>query len=162
MEVLRKFRPVAILLIGMASASSAHGPEPQPNEYQVKAAFLFNFLKFVEWPPPAGDRPWTIGVVGHRDFADLLSDLVRGKTVNGQPVVVKRIAGLADSRGCHIVYSPDAASGSQLPGVLTVGEGGMVNFYLDQDQIRFEIRPEAAKAAGLRLSAQLLHLARIR
>jgi hypothetical protein len=140
-------------------------------EYQVKAAFLFNFLKFVEWPPAAGDAPLVIGVLGHDPFEGVLEDTVRGKVVSGRRVEVRRYVRPADVKDCNILFIGRAdyeRVGTPVqPGLLTVGEspgflksGGMVNFYLDGDRVHFEIRPEVAHAAGLRLSSQLLKLGR--
>ncbi len=159
MEILRRLT----VLLGIAAVAHAGGSEDHPNEFQVKAAFLFNFLKFVDWPPPSGDQAWVIGVAGSNAFADILDDTVKEKSVNGHRVTVKRLASLADARGCHVAFQigPPQAPIPLLPGVLTVGEGGILNFYLAANQVRFEIRLEAAKAAGLHISAQLLKLARI-
>jgi hypothetical protein len=140
-------------------------------EYQVKAAFLFNFLKFVEWPPAAGDSPWVIGILGHDPFEGGLEDTVHGKLVGGRRVEVRRYARPADVKNCNILFIGRAdyerLGMTVQPGLLTVGEapgflksGGMINFYLDDNHVHFEIRPEVAHAAGLRLSSQLLKLAR--
>jgi hypothetical protein len=142
-------------------------------EYEVKAAFLFNFLKFVEWPAnapgAASDAPWVIGVLGHDPFGTLLSDTVRDKVVNGHRVEVRRYAKPGDVKGCHILFigrveSAHMGTLSQ-PGVLTAGEapgflksGGVINFYLEDNRVHFEISPAAAHSAGLRVSPQLLRL----
>jgi hypothetical protein len=148
----------------MVASAAAHDSDDQPNEFQVKAAFLYNFLKFVDWRPPSGDQAWVIGVAGSDAFAEILDDTVRGKSVNGHRVTVKRLASLAEARGCNIAFQmgPAHVPIPLLPGVLTVGDGGILDFYLDASQVRFEIRLDAAKAAGLHISAQLLKLARIR
>lgn len=139
-------------------------------ESQVKAAFLYNFLKFVD-SPQWKDGPVVIGVVGNAAFADIVEDTVRGKTVNGRPVGVSRFAKWSDVRGCQEVFvsAPAPASVGVLPGVLTVGEeprflraGGILNFYLEDNKVRFEISTEGAKASGLHVSAQLLKLGRAR
>ena len=140
-------------------------------EYQVKAAFLFNFLKFVDWPAAAGDAPWVIGILGRDPFAGVLEDTVRGKMVNGRRVEVRRYARPADVKDCNILFIGHAdferLGMPAQPGLLTVGEapgflksGGMINFYLEDNRVHFEIRPEVAHAAGLRLSSQLLKLGR--
>lgn len=141
-------------------------------EYQVKAAFLFNFLKFVEWPAPANDSAWVIGILGHDPFQGVLEDTVRGKIVSGRRVEVRRYARPAEVKDCNILFigrgdSERMATPLQ-PGMLTVGEspgflksGGIVNFYLDDNRVHFEIRPEVAHAAGLRVSSQLLKLGRV-
>ena len=140
-------------------------------EYQVKAAFLFNFLKFVEWPAAAGDAPWVIGILGHDPFAGVLEDTVRGKMVSGRRVEVRRYIRPAEVKDCNILFI-GRADFERLglpaqPGLLTVGEapgflksGGMINFYLDENRVHFEIRPEVAHSAGLRVSSQLLKLGR--
>ncbi|MGA3190710.1 MAG: YfiR family protein [Bryobacteraceae bacterium] len=140
-------------------------------EYQVKAAFLFNFLKFIEWPPTAGDGPWVIGVLGTDPFGQALDQTVRGKIVNGRPVEVRRYSRLSEVKDCNILFIGRAAVGRigipVQPGLLTVGEapgflkaGGIVNFQIDDNRVRFEIQPAAARSAGLRVSAQLLKLGR--
>lgn len=145
-------------------------------EYQVKAAFLFNFLKFVEWPSVASDRPWVIGILGHNPFDGALEQTVRGKVVNGHPVEVRHYARPADVNHCNILFigrGDYERTGAQLeslfqePGLLTVGEaagflksGGIINFYLLDNHVHFEIRPALARSAGLHVSAQLLKLGR--
>jgi hypothetical protein len=171
MEVLKSGRTFIALLVALALvASPAYSGEPNAIEYEVKAAFLFNFLKFVDWPA-APDGPWVIGVVGAGSFTGILEDTVRGKTVKGFPVTVKRLPGISAARGCHIVFVPMRvqAAFAPPPGVLTVGDdlhfldaGGIVGFYLEEGKVRFEIQADAAKAAGLRVSAQLLKLGKIR
>jgi hypothetical protein len=171
-EILGSGRSRAALLLALSAVVlSGNSVDDQPSEYQVKAAFLYNFLKFVDWPAPAGSGPWVIGVVGGSEFAAVLDQTVHGKTVNGQPVAVKRLASLADARGCHIVFKPGPTQApvAALPGVLTVGDdprfldaGGIVSFYLEDNRVRFEIRPEPAKAVGQRISAQLLKLGKAR
>lgn len=138
-------------------------------EYQVKAAFLFNFLRFVEWPGGASKAPWVIGVLGNDPFGDALDKAVRGKTVNGRKVEVRRYDEPEEVKDCEILFIGDyQRTGIPTePGVLTVGEspgflksGGAISFYLEDHRVRFEISPAAARAAGLHVSAQLLKLGR--
>jgi hypothetical protein len=153
----------------LSVALSAQGVTP---DYRVKAAFLYNFVKFVEWPAPATSAPLVICVAGRRVFDTLLEDLVRGEVVNGRPVTARTI--LEPDAACDVVFVPEgAAFGAYLRAargrpVLTVGEtdeftaqGGIVRFYLDGRNVRFEINPVAADQAGLRISSRLLQLARI-
>jgi len=161
-------RSVAVVLLGAQPALlSADGLE-----YEVKAAFLFNFLKFVEWPPAAADAPWVIGVLGHDPFGQTLDLTVRGKIVNGRKVKVRRYDQASDVKDCNILFigrEDYERSGIPLqPGLLTVGEspgflkaGGIISFYLEDNRVRFEIRPAAARSAGLHVSAQLLKLGRM-
>ena len=112
-----------------------------------------------------------IGILGRDPFAGVLEDTVRGKMVNGRRVEVRRYARPADVKDCNILFIGHAdferLGMPAQPGLLTVGEapgflksGGMINFYLEDNRVHFEIRPEVAHAAGLRLSSQLLKLGR--
>jgi len=139
-------------------------------EYQVKAAFLFNFLKFVEWPA-AGDGPWVIGILGKDPFGGALDRTVQGKTVNGRAVEVRHYNRPSEIKDCNILFLSrgdfEKTGAPMQPGLLTVGEapgflkaGGVINFYLEDNRVHFEIRPEVARLSGLRVSSQLLKLGR--
>jgi hypothetical protein len=170
-------RPACLAALLLSAGVLAHAanepPSARATEYQVKAAFLYNFLKFVEWPAPAPgapstrDGPLAVCVVGNPAFAQVLEEAVRGKTVDGRQVTVVRAAKVADARGCQEVFfaAPAPASISTIPGVLTVGEeprflnaGGILNLYLEDNRVRFEISMEGVKSTGLHVSAQLLKL----
>ena len=142
-----------------------------PLEYRVKAAYLFNFAKFVEWPDAGATGPITICVAGRNVFGDALADTVKGETINGRPLAVRLI--LEPQPGCHIVFVPRGAAASaylrsaRTSPSLTVGEspdfieqGGIVNFTREGANVRFEIDSDAAERAGLRISSRLLRLAR--
>jgi hypothetical protein len=148
-------------------------------EYQVKAAYLYNFTKFTDWPAGAfasSNAPIVIGVVGEDPFGKTLDDLVSGETVRDRPLVVKRLHAGEDLRSCHVLF----ISGSEkermsallekLKGspVLTVSDtgdfaaqGGMVRFLRVQKTVKLEINQAAAEEAGLQISAKLLKLARL-
>lgn len=160
---------IAILLMLRGPALGAGPPAAEDLEYQVKAAFLFNFLKFVEWPAAHNDSPWVIGVLGRDPFGETLDRTVRGRSVNGRPVEVRRYARPSDVRDCQILFIGRAeferVGVLVQPGLLTVGEasgflkaGGVINFYLEDNRVHFEIRPEVARVSGLRVGAQLLKL----
>jgi hypothetical protein len=160
-----------LAVLGGAALAGADGPVP---EDQVKAAFLFNFLKFVEWPGKAGEGPWVMGVVGPGEFANLLEQTVANRMVSGRKVIVRRFRRAADVKDCHILFIPrdDFDPRVAVParaGLLTVGEsqgfveaGGVINLYVESNKVRFEIRVDAARAAGLRILPQLLSLGTIR
>lgn len=165
----------ALLTVGV----SALGRAQSPTEYEVKAVFLYNFAKFVEWPGVAGDapnEPFVIGILGEDPFGKVLDETLRGKTVNGRTVVIARLLRAKDARGCHIVFISGSESrhlhsifeSLQGSNVLTVGEtegfarqGGAINFTLEESRVRFEINIEAAQRAGLKISSKLLSLAKI-
>ena len=141
-------------------------------EYQVKAVFLYNFFKYVEWPAAAKEGPLVLCVAGRNPFGPVLEQTVAGELINGRPIVTRVI--LEPEPGCHMIFVPDgAAAGAYLRAsrgrpALTVGErpdfiemGGMVSFFLESGNIRFAINPAAADREMLRISSRLLELARI-
>lgn len=143
-----------------------------PLEYQVKAAYLYNFVKFVEWPAGAIGGPLTICIAGRDPFAGALDDIVRGESIDGHPIAARLVQ--APQADCNVVFVPgDVTPGEYLRAtrtapVLTVGEspdfiaqGGIVNFVRDAGMIRFEIDQDAATRAGLHISSRLLRLARM-
>jgi hypothetical protein len=149
----------------------------QPSEYQLKAAFIFNFAKFVEWPPEAfaePTSPFVIGILGEDPFGNDLERTVRNKTVKNRPLATKQIRNLAEAKNCHILFIstsekkrlPEILESLRGVKVLTVGEtdrfvetGGMIHLIKESDQIRFRINDRAAKGAGLKISSKLLSLA---
>jgi hypothetical protein len=148
------------------------------NEYEAKAAYLFNFVKFVEWPSRAfasDDAPLVIGVVGDDRYSEMIDRVISGKKANGRRLVVKRFAHFKQLTQCHIVFVRSseneriqqtlAAAGA---GTLTVGEsdgftrsGGAINFITADGKLRLEINKGSAERAGLKISAKLLSLANV-
>lgn len=183
----RTFRPFTLIpatlflrlsLALLVTAVSSRAEESQPSEYELKAAFLFNFAKFVEWPPKAfakDSSPLVVGVLGEKNpFGDDLKRTVRNKTINNRPLEVKEIQSVTEATNCHILFIctsekkrlPEILDGLRDTPALTVGEtdrfiqaGGMINFVLAGNKIRFEINDDAAKKAGLKISSKLLSLA---
>lgn len=140
-------------------------------EYQIKAAFLYNFTKFVEWPAEhlAAREAIVIAVIGENPFGPELEKLVAGRVVNGRLIVVRLVTSEEEVAPAHIMFVP-AGQESLLRwrhrGVLTVGEsaefmndGGMIRFMVVDEKVRFEINQTASEQAGLKLSGQLLKLA---
>jgi hypothetical protein len=159
-------------------SSFAAGAETVSKEYQLKAAFLYNFTKFVEWSAPSlatPGSPITIGVFGANPFGGELENVVRNRKVNGHEIVVKRVQTVAGVRGVHLLFVP-VAEDARLPelretlqgsNIVTVGEsdafarsGGMITFVIDGDRVRFDINIAAVNASSVKLSAQLQKLAR--
>ena len=164
------------ILVSLPPGSHAQ----RPTEYEVKAAFLYNFAKFVEWPSGAfedADAPIVIGILGKDPFGPILEQTVGGNTAGGRSLKIRQFARIGDGlKRCHILFisrtapSPPKQVMERIEGssVLTVGEvdafcqdGGIVNFVLQQNRVRFEINPDAAARAGLKISSRLLKLARI-
>lgn len=176
--------PMKWLLVGfyfcfVHCGSSIAAENSRTTEYQVKAAYLYNFTKFIDWPATnfaSADAPIVIGIVGEDPFGKTLDDLVKGESVRGHPLVVKRLEPGEDWRGCQVLFISQTEK-NQMPAllqqlksnpVLTVGDsngfaeqGGMINFVIVQEKVKLEINPEAATEAGLQISSKLLKLARI-
>ena len=156
----------------------AQAEEAAPSEYQLKAAFLYNFGKFVEWPPEAfasSNSAFTIGIIGDNPFGDFLARAVEKKNLNGHPLQVKQFKSLSELKGCHILFVSlserkrlaEILRAVRGAAVLTVSEienflapGGMIQFYMEGNKVRFAIKDAAAKESGLRISFKLLSLAK--
>jgi hypothetical protein len=180
-QPLMRFRATPILglsLVWLLSVGDGRAQESQPTEYQIKAAFLFNFAKFVEWPPAAfaeATSPMIIGILGDNPFGEDLEKTVSNKTVNNRPITIKKeFRSLADATNCHMLFIstsekqrlPEIFKALRGASVLTVGEtdrftetGGMINFVLEGNKTRFQINEATAKSAGLKISSKLLSLA---
>lgn len=146
------------------------------SEYQVKAAYLYNFAKSADWPAqtlPSGSSPLVIGVVsGDDEFIDSLTRTVAGRSIGTHPIAVKRVAGDAELKSCQMVFVRSSAgrkrtqaviSALGFASVLLVGEeegflheGGMINLVLVNGTIRFEIDREALQRAGIQVNAALI------
>ncbi len=148
----------------------------QPSDYQVKAAFLLNFTKFVEWPVAAFENarsPITICLLGDDPFEGSLDDLVKGESVGGRKLAVRRIRRAPPPKTCQVLFADRRGEeiykivSSIGAGVLTVGEGdsflrdgGIIAFVAEGRHIRFDINQKAAADASLSISARLLNVAR--
>ena len=149
------------------------------DEYRVKAAFIYNFAKFVEWPPQVfktAKDPITVCVLGQNPFGNALEEAVRGKTVEGRAFIVRQLPGEQAATGCQILFVSSSErnrlhsilSDIKTTGVLTVGdtetfasEGGVINFRIDAGAVRLQVNVDAADQAKLRISSKLLSLAQI-
>jgi hypothetical protein len=148
-------------------------------EYTVKLAFLYNFTKFVEWPPDSyrdAGAPLMICIVGHDPFSQELEGELRTRTVGGHPVEVKTLRPNDKLSACQIVFVPVTEKnqadrivrGLKGSRTLTVGEtegfavlGGIINLTVEGNKVHFEINQVAAERAGLKISSRLLSIARI-
>jgi uncharacterized protein DUF4154 len=150
----------------------------QIDEYQVKARFLGNFAKYVEWPSESfksANDPIVICILGNDPFGGALDQAVDGKEVAGRRFLVRPISNVPPDLTCHILFVPASerkrfrsmAASIENSAILTVGEiqgfpadGGVINFGIEDGRVRFEINPEAAGRKHLRISSRLLSLAR--
>jgi hypothetical protein len=161
------------------SAAAEGGADQAPTEYQVKAAFLYNFARFVEWPPRAfasASAPIDVCVLGEDPFGEALNRVLAGKMLGERPMMERRGKKLRELGGCEILF----ISGSErervgeileelrTAPVLTVGEseefaarGGGVQFTLEDNHVHFIINVDATERAGLKVSSRLLSLAHV-
>jgi len=171
----RTARALAIAAVAaLVAATPPAGTSAQTlDEYQVKAAFLVNLGRFVQWPVP--DSTLVIGVLGDDPFGGRLDQAVAARVVNGRTVVVRRYTPADDFSDCQILFI-SASEGrntraildraQQETGILTVGEtapflreGGIMRFFVEGNRVRFQIDADLAAREGLRVNAQLLSLA---
>jgi hypothetical protein len=166
-----------ILTIVLTTGVDLILPAQQLDEYHVKAAFLYNFAKFVDWPAeafPTRDEPFAICVLGENPFGGSLDDVIAGRAITGRPVVVRHVSDARQTGGCQILFVTSSAgkrfvssfAATKHSGVLTVGEKGnssseglIINFTLEGGKVRFEINLVAAADEKLRFSSRLLSLA---
>jgi hypothetical protein len=161
------------------SCAVAAAQSDQPSEYEVKAAFLFNFTKFVEWPDGSfadAHSPIVIGILGDDPFGDGLVRIVEGQKVQGRSIVIRHEHLGDDLSRCHVLFigaSERQRSGQILAAlrdasVLTVSDldgfaaaGGVMQFVMQENRVRFVVNLDAATQSRLRVSAKLLALAQL-
>jgi hypothetical protein len=166
-------------LLSLAGAPVNWAQAVPPGEYQLKAAFLFNFAKFIDWPPASfanPQSPFTICILGADPFGRAMDDALQGKMIGDRPVAVERVRDLAEARHCQMVFISslekrqlrEILDGLRGTSALVVGEtdgfaaaGGVIQFALEENRVRFLINTDAAGRAGLKVSSKLLSLARV-
>jgi hypothetical protein len=178
--LLRSRRAIAAIAM-IASWSSFELASAQqkarPEEYQVKAAYLFNFGKFTKWPAtsaPTGE-PFAICVLGRDPFGAALDATISGESIDGRKLIVRRLSGLREiTAACPILFVgaseksriKEILAAAQSSGSLTVSDipeftssGGMIQFVIKENKVRFEVNLPPAQKAGLEFSSQLLKVA---
>lgn len=169
---LMRAAAAVLLIAGSSLALSAQGP----SEYQVKAAYLYSFGKFIEWPAaaPVASDAFVVCVLGADPFGKLLDDVAANGVMKDRPVRVQRIAAVEESAPCHTLFisgSKDVEVANILTAlngraVLTVSDapqfaqrGGMIGFAVEASRVRFTVNLTAAQAAGLTMNSELLRVA---
>lgn len=156
------------------TATSAVAATPSQREYQIKAVFLLNFARFVDWPAAAFSSetaPLELAVLGNDPFGAHLDEAVRAETVNHRSIIVKRFKRVEDITSCHVLFI-SRSEGARLPeilerchgqGILTVSDsdnfadrGGMIGFVKQKEKVRLQINLDAATVSHLTISAKLL------
>jgi hypothetical protein len=165
------------LMAALLAPRPALGGASAPTKFQVEAVFLFNFAKYVEWPPvafPNAASPMTIGVLGADPFGSDLQHKIEGKTINGRSFIIKHLASDSDLSGCQMLFICESEAShmadilgkaTALP-ILTVSENepsapndGIINFVLKNGNVRLQIDLTMARQAGLTISSRLLAVA---
>jgi hypothetical protein len=167
---------IVFLLAGLCAAPPAVAI---PLEYRVKAAFLFNFTKFVEWPAaafPTAATPFSLCVVGFDAFGDELARILANRAVQNHRIEIRRLVPDQTLPACHMLFlsgsaqrhSPSILAAVAASPTLSVGEGnefiklgGCIRFLIEEGRVKFEINPAATDRAGLKVSSKLLRLGRI-
>jgi len=170
-------RWLLVLMALLSGVNSGFCGDSTFTEYQVKALFLMNFTKYVEWPATAfatNNTPFTIGVYGENNFGDNLRNAVAGKKVGSRSIVIRQVDGTNDMAQCQILFisgsekknTGDILDMLKVSPVLTVGEteqftgqGGIINFVKKDGKVRLEINLQAAQQANLQISSKLLSVA---
>lgn len=177
---MRKHAALAItvaLFLVFATGFRCCAQASPPTEYQIKAAFIYNFARFTDWPDHAfadANSPMVIGVLGKNVFGDNLAQIINGKVIKGHPLLFKEFDSPDEATNCQVLFISSSEQNhlSKIIGrlqdasILTVSEtddfisnGGMINLVIMDDKIRFQINNDAAKKAGLTISSKLLSLA---
>jgi hypothetical protein len=174
---LRSFLGAALFFSGVVSlgqGNSVTSAGRTTSEYEVKAAYLLNFARFVEWPdvpPGQGNDPFSICIVGDDPFQGALDRLIEGEVVGGRPIIVRRLPRWQEP--CRILFiSRSERDAFRIlrqagRGVLTVGEepgflsdGGMINFVVDDRKVKFDVNLKAATESSIRINSRLLSVAK--
>lgn len=163
------------VIVAAPYLTAAQSPQPSL-ENDVRAVFLYNFTKFVEWPPPSQpDEPFRVCALADTAFIATLDRTIAGESVGGRPLVRAEVRSIDEARRCAMLYvgsghreqaAPLLAAVRDLP-VLTVGEGpsfvkqgGAIGFLLENNRVRFDINQRAVQRSGLKASSKLLRVAR--
>jgi hypothetical protein len=168
-------RRAALALVALLAVRPAAAQPSPPTEYEVRAAFLFHFARFIEWPPATQRDDFVIAVLGRDPFGETLDRVLAGKTFGTRRIVLRRGATLDELGDVRVLFIANSEKPhlaeilKRLQGrpTLTVGEGddfvnhgGMVAFRVQDDVVRFDINLEPVARAGLKMSSQLIRVAR--
>ena len=179
MEFLRRAQGIVVILL-LPFLGTLRAAPPSPNEYSLKAVFLYNFCRFIDWPPAAftsPNEPFVIGIVGPDPFGTLLDEAIAGENYHGRPIRIAHFRNAREIRQCQLLFVSHAVGGqlnailAAVAGrnILTVGEddlfldhGGMIALTAEQNRIRLRINPTALRGTKLSVSSKLLQVADFR
>ena len=168
---------ITVCLFG-GSVSGAAAQEQRLGEYQVKAAFIYQFINFIDWPPSSNfnnSPSINLCIIGDDPFGRAIDDM-RSETIKGKKPAIRRYASYEEARNCHIIFIPASEKyhagqilkATRKSTALTVGDmeefagkGAIISFFIEENKVRFIINTEAAKRSGLKISAKLLKLSKV-
>ena len=167
----------AVAVLCLLIVPGVAGQQSKPSEYQVKASYLYNFSRFVEWPQQQGpiqSDHFLICILGDNPFGSTLNDMVANENIEGKSVATKQVSTSEDAAKCRVVFISFSEEGRlkkiladlHNSSVLTVSDlprfiekGGMIQFVVEDNHVRFQVNAATAKRAGLSMSSELLKLA---
>ena len=179
MEFLKRAR-IALATLSAVALAPLQAAPPSPNEYALKAVFLYNFCRFIDWPAAAFDsraEPFIIGIIGEDPFGNLLNEAIAGEYYRGRPIRIDHYRSVGEVRHCHLLFVSQSSADQfdQIvalvagKNVVTVGEteefldhGGMIALTAEQNRVRLRSNSAALRAARLNVSSKLLQVADIR
>lgn len=168
-----------VLLIVLTFSASTNVQAQTTPEFQLKAVFMYNFTRFVEWNPGSFESyndPFIITIIGNDPFGSYLEETVRDEKIGRHPIVIRRVDDIRSVETCHILYINEKdpprirqiLAGLQNRNILTVSDapnfaslGGVIGFYTENNRIRMQINTAAARNAQLNISSKLLRVAKI-
>lgn len=168
-----------VLFVCLVSNQLTKGQGMSVPSYQVKAAFIYNFTRFVEWPEQSfksDDEPFIIGVLGNTQLGHYLEEIIKGERLGSHPIIIHNYRHINEAYNCNILFinARDVShlkselAGLQESNILTVSDadnflkyGGIVRFYTQDNKIRLQINVKSAQTAQLRISSKLLNIAKI-
>jgi hypothetical protein len=168
---------IAGAICALLAAPHLQGQQPAASEYEVKATYLYNFARFTEWPAKDADvkdNSFAVCVLGRDPFGSVLDTILAGEAIGGKQMVHRRISSAQDAGNCRILFISsseksrlkETLAALEKMSVLTVSDipdfsvhGGMIEFVVERDKVRFQVNLETAGEAGLTLSSELLKVA---
>ena len=164
-------------VLGVCCPLNSQNSELKPSEYEIKAAFIYNFAKFIEWPDSSSQclqDSAIIGILGEDPFGIILERVIGVKTIRMKKISIQRYSNIRNVQECHILFIsrsekerlPTVLNQLRQRHILTVSEidhfteqGGMIGLFIENNRIRFRINQDTIEAANLRISSKLLNLA---
>lgn len=161
-----KYLSVAFWLAVSFACAGVAADEPQNRQAQMTAAYVFNFVKFIEWPEPMAGATLDVCFLGAADVREALAVSTAAKQAGDRRIVVRAVQAQESLANCHVVYVDEQTQGISAHRALTIGEsegftraGGIIRLYTESNRLRFIVNVDNAKREGIQVSSNLLKLA---